>query len=124
MTFDNVLSWAIKARPGEVLIYHKGSLLTDFQNKHDHSDAVWGARYCYNAGLVDFTQKKDGSQFFYIATKRRNIEPPSPAFAKDTDKRIDRFPIPYRFYRKSEVADQLPDGRWDGRTNAKTQEAA
>lgn len=114
MTFDNVLSWALKAKPGEELIYHKGKQLSAIQNRHDYSDAVWGARWCYNAGLVDFKQKRDGSQFFYIAQKRKEVSPPEPAYADGH--RIDRFAIPYRYYRNSYFAGQI-DGKWPGGDN-------
>lgn len=115
MTFDHVLSWALKAKPGEKLIYHKGKQLTNIQNKHDYSDAVWGARYCYNAGLIELVQKRDGGQFFYTAIKRKAISPPEPAYSIDGD-RIDRFAIPHRFYRNSACANEIPEGKWDGIT--------
>jgi hypothetical protein len=113
MTFDNVLSWALKARPGEELIYHKGNLLTEFQNGHDFPDAVWGARFCYNGGVVTLTKRKDAGQHFYIAQRNKEICPPEPAFGKDTTIRVDRFKIPFRFHRNSSFAHKI-DGRWDG----------
>lgn len=112
MTFDNVLSWALKAKSGEQLVYHKGKQLTNVQNKHDYSDAVWGARYCYNGGLVELFQKRDGSQFFYIAVKKRAIAAPEKAYDANGN-RIDRFAIPYRYYRNSCHAHEV-DGKWLG----------
>lgn len=113
MTFDNVLSWALKAKPGEQLVYHKGKQLTNVQNKHDYSDAVWGARYCYNGGLVELFQRRDGSQFFYIAMRKRVIEAPEKAYAYNCGARVDRFAIPYRYYRNSCHAHEI-DGKWTG----------
>lgn len=109
MTFDNVLSWALKSKPNEELIYHKGKQLTNVQNQHDYSDAVWGARYCYNGGIVDLVQRRDGTQFFYIARKRKSVTPPEPAYVDGN--RVDRFPIPYRYYRNSSFAPDI-DGAW------------
>jgi hypothetical protein len=110
MTFDGVLSWALKAKAGDELVYHKGGQLTNFQNQHDYSDAVWGARYCYNGGLVDLFQRRDGTQFFYTARKRRNIEPPS---ADAVNPGTHKFAIPYLYYCNSANAHMI-DGKWEG----------
>ena len=99
MTFDNVLDWAIKAKPGQKLIYHKGKQLTNTQKQHDYSDSVWGARYVYNAGLVELVQKREGLLFFYTAIKKSETAPPSPAYSID-GARTDRFAIPPRYFRR------------------------
>lgn len=99
MTFDNVLDWAIKAKPGKTLIYHKGKQLTNTQKQHDYSDSVWGARYAYNAGLVELVQKREGLLFFYTAIKKADIGPPAPAYSKDGT-RIELFAIPTRYFRR------------------------
>lgn len=98
MSFQKILDWAIKAAPGEELIYHKGKQLSNFQNLHDYSDDVWGARYCYNVGLVDLKQRRDGRLFFYIAQKKSVQSPPEKAYSVDGH-RVDRFPIPTRYFR-------------------------
>lgn len=113
MTFDSVLKWALSAKPGEEYIYHRGEQLSNFQNKLDFSDAVWGARYCYNGGIVDFKQYRDGSQFFYVAQKKRTIAKPPPAWDMDGN-RIEGFSIPYRFFRNSSHAHEI-DGKWGAR---------
>lgn len=117
MTFDEVLTWAIKAKPGAKLVYHKGGQLTNFQKRHDYSDAVWGARYCYNAGLVDLVQKVEGFReprtFFYTAIRREAVRPPEPAYSKDGQRvdlfripdhlRAEKFGIPSRYFKRPEA---------------------
>lgn len=99
MTFDQVLDWALKARPGEKLIYHKGKQLTNTQKQHDYSDAVWGARYAYNAGIIELIQKREGLSFFYTAVRKAVKQPPAPAYSIDGQK-IHLFAIPTRFFRR------------------------
>lgn len=103
MTFDKVRDWAMKAAPGASLIYHKGSQLSNIQKRHDYSDAVWGARFCYNCGLVDLVQKVEGPThnrtFYYTAIRKSVVKPPDPAYSIDGSP-IHLFPIPERFLSK------------------------
>jgi len=115
MTFENVLSWALQAKSGDELIYHKGGQLTNYQNKHDYSDAVWGARYCYNGGIVELKQRRDGSQFHYVAQKKSVIDQPKPAYDIEGN-RTEKFSIPYCYYRNSIRAGRI-DGKWDAFVN-------
>ena len=102
MTFDQVIAWARDAEPGEKLIYHRGSQLTNVQKRHNYSDAVFAARHAYNLGFVDLTQRRIGSSDFeYIATRRTNVKPPDPAYSKDTAQPVHLFIVPDRFLRRA-----------------------
>ena len=95
MTFDQVIAWARDAGPGEKLIYHRGSQLTNVQKRHNYSDAVFAARHAYNLGFVDLTQRRVGSSDFeYVASRRANVRLPEPAYSWDTAQPIHRFTIP------------------------------
>lgn len=95
-SFRATLDWALAAKPGDKLVYHRGEPLSNFQKQHNYPDAVWGVRHCYNQGLVELVTKREGTDFHYWAIRREVVSPPKPAYSREGEP-VHLFAIPHRF---------------------------